>query len=64
MRTTLRYMTWPFIVTALGLILAAFLGYEFSGTASGALSFFLIAAVLAVLKSRCRSTMPSSMPTS
>ncbi|HRO14807.1 MAG TPA: DUF475 domain-containing protein [Paracoccus sp. (in: a-proteobacteria)] len=50
MRTTLRYMTWPFIVTVLGLILAAFLGYEFSGTTSGALSFFLIAAVLAVLE--------------
>ncbi len=50
MQRTLHYMKWPLIVTALGLMLAAFLGWEFSGTAGGTLSFFLIAAVLAVLE--------------
>ena len=50
MRTTLSYMKWPFIVTAAGLALAAFIGWEYTGTASGVMSFFLIAAVLAVLE--------------
>ncbi|SMO32544.1 DUF475 domain-containing protein [Paracoccus laeviglucosivorans] len=50
MKSTIRYMTWPFIVTGLGLALAAFIGWQYSGTQAGALSFFLIAAVLAVLE--------------
>ena len=50
MQSTLRYMKWPLIVTVVGLVLAAFLGWEFSGTISGTLSFFLIGAVLAVLE--------------
>lgn len=50
MRSTLSYLRWPFITTVLGLILAAFVGWEFSGTIAGTLSFFLIAAVLAVLE--------------
>lgn len=50
MSSTLHYMKWPFVVTALGLVLAAFLGWEFSGTTGGALSWFLIASVLAVLE--------------
>ncbi|WP_374422969.1 DUF475 domain-containing protein [Paracoccus sp. (in: a-proteobacteria)] len=49
MRQTIRYMTWPFIVTGLGLILAALIGWRYGGSA-GALSFFLIAGVLAVLE--------------
>ena len=43
-------MTWPFIVTGAGLALAAFLGWEYHGTGSGALAFFLIAGILAVLE--------------
>ena len=50
MRSTLSYMTWPFIVTAIGLALAAALGWQYSGTGSGAAGFFLIAAILAVLE--------------
>ncbi len=43
-------MTWPLVVTAVGLLAAAALGFQFTGTAGGAASFFLIAAVLAVLE--------------
>lgn len=50
MRSTLSYMTWPFIVTGLGLALAGVLGWQYSGTGAGALGFFLIAAILAVLE--------------
>ena len=50
MRSTLSYMTWPFIVTGLGLVLAAGIGWQYSGTGSGALGFFLIAGILAVLE--------------
>ncbi|MTH64400.1 DUF475 domain-containing protein [Paracoccus shanxieyensis] len=50
MKSTIRYMTWPFIVTVIGLILAAWIGWQYSGTRSGMISFFLIAAVLAVLE--------------
>ena len=49
MRQTLRYMTWPFIITGLGLVLAGLIGWRYDGGA-GALSFFLIAGVLAVLE--------------
>ncbi|WP_201740560.1 DUF475 domain-containing protein [Paracoccus aeridis] len=50
MQSTLQYMKWPLIVTFLGLLLAAFIGWEFSGTMGGMLSFLLIGAVLAVLE--------------
>ncbi|WP_134678782.1 DUF475 domain-containing protein [Paracoccus ravus] len=50
MKSTLRYLTWPFIVTGAGLALAALIGWQYSGTGSGSLSFFLIATVLAVLE--------------
>ncbi|MGA0613797.1 DUF475 domain-containing protein [Paracoccus sp. KR1-242] len=50
MKSTLRYMTWPFVVTAIGLVLAGLIGLQYQSTAGGALSFFLIAAVLAVLE--------------
>ncbi|MFB9225099.1 DUF475 domain-containing protein [Paracoccus cavernae] len=50
MRSTVSYMKWPFIVTAIGLLLSAFIGWEYEKTVGGALSFFLIAAILAVLE--------------
>lgn len=50
MRTTTSYMKWPFIVTAAGMALAVYLGFQFHHTTSGMLSFVLIAAVLAVLE--------------
>lgn len=50
MKSTLHYMTWPLIVTGLGLVLAAWIGWEYSGTQTGALSFLMIAGVLAVLE--------------
>jgi len=50
MKSTLRYMTWPFIVTGAGLLLAGLIGWQYQATAGGALAFFLIAAVLAVLE--------------
>lgn len=50
MATAWHYFRWAFIVTAAGLALSAWLGFEFSGTVGGALSFFLIAAILAVLE--------------
>ncbi|SDF17282.1 DUF475 domain-containing protein [Limimaricola pyoseonensis] len=50
MRATIRqYFTWSFAVTAIGLVLAVWLGWREGGTA-GALSFGVIAAVLAVLE--------------
>lgn len=50
MRSALSYLRWPLIVTAAGIVLAGYLGWEFSGTAGGALSFLLIAGVLAMLE--------------
>lgn len=50
MRSSLSYLRWPLIVTVLGILLSAYLGWEFSGTTGGALSFLLIACVLAVLE--------------
>lgn len=50
MRSTLSYLKWPFIVTIAGVLLAGFLGWRYSGTMAGALSFLFIAAVLAVLE--------------
>lgn len=50
MRSVASYLRWPLIVTALGIALAAYLGWEFSGTTGGVLSFLLIAIVLAVLE--------------
>lgn len=50
MRSFLSYLRWPLFVTVVGILLAGYLGWEFSGTSTGALSFLLIAAVLAVLE--------------
>lgn len=49
-QSTLRYFRWPFIITALGLLLSAWIGWIYSGTLSGTLSFFMVATVLAVLE--------------
>ena len=50
MKSTLRYFSWAFGVTALGLVLAAAIGWKYSATAGGAGAALLIAAVLAVLE--------------
>lgn len=49
-RSTLSYFTWAFIVTAIGLILGAILGWQNTGTLSGTLTVFFIVSVLAVLE--------------
>ncbi len=48
--STLSYFTWAFIVTVLGLILGAWLGWQTTGTLSGMLTVFFICSVLAVLE--------------
>ena len=50
MTSVMRYFTWAFVVTLAGLIGAFALGYQHSGSLGGAISFLLIAAVLAVLE--------------
>ena len=50
MSTTLHYFRWSFLVTAIGLALAFWLGMQYSGTLGGALSFLLVGTVLAVLE--------------
>jgi hypothetical protein len=49
-KTTLSYFRWAFLVTATGLALGAWLGWETTGTLSGMGKVFLICAVLAVLE--------------
>ena len=49
-RATLSYFTWAFIVTGIGLVLGAWLGWTSTGTLSGTLTVFFIVAVLAVLE--------------
>jgi Uncharacterized protein conserved in bacteria len=44
------YFKWAFIVTGLGLLLGAWLGWQSTGTASGATTILFICAVLAVLE--------------
>lgn len=47
---THRYFTWSFVVTAVGLVLGAWLGWHTTGTIEGALSIFLICLVLSILE--------------
>lgn len=47
---TLSYFRWAFMVTALGLALGAWLGWQSSGTLAGMGKVFFICAVLAVLE--------------
>ena len=48
--STLRYFRWAFVVTALGLLLGALLGWETTGTLGGTMTVFFICTVLAVLE--------------
>jgi hypothetical protein len=50
MGAALHYFRWAFIVTAVGLMLAFWLGWSYTGKAAGALSFLLIGTILAVLE--------------
>ncbi|WP_415183286.1 DUF475 domain-containing protein [Phaeovulum sp.] len=50
MTAALHYFRWAFFVTVLALILAFWLGWYFTGNLGGAISFFLIAFVLAILE--------------
>lgn len=50
MNTALHYFRWSFAVTALGLVLSFWLGWQMKGTLGGAFSFLMIGAVLAVLE--------------
>ncbi|MDX3927561.1 MAG: DUF475 domain-containing protein [Shinella sp.] len=47
---TLDYFKWAFIVTALGLLLGGWLGWQSTGTLGGMATIFFICAVLAVLE--------------
>jgi hypothetical protein len=49
-RPLLHYFTWAFIVTAIGLMLGAYLGWQMTGTFGGMLTIFFICTVLAVLE--------------
>ncbi|EPX78741.1 DUF475 domain-containing protein [Salipiger mucosus] len=46
----LHYFRWPFLFTGIGLALSLVLGWSYSGTLGGAVSFFLIGVVLSVLE--------------
>ncbi|MCF2906478.1 DUF475 domain-containing protein [Octadecabacter sp. CECT 8868] len=50
MKSTLSYFRWPFLFTATGLALSYWLGYQTTGTVAGALSFFMIGSILAILE--------------
>ncbi|MBB3564734.1 hypothetical protein FHX06_006099 [Rhizobium sp. BK512] len=49
-KSSLGYFRWAFIVTALGLALGAFLGWQSTGTLGGMATVFFICSVLAVLE--------------
>ena len=49
-KSALSYLKWPLIITAIGLGLSGWLGWETEGTTAGVLSFLLIGAVLAALE--------------
>lgn len=49
-KPALRYFRWAFAVTAAGLALGAFLGWQTTGTLGGMATVFFICAVLAVLE--------------
>lgn len=49
-QTTMGYFKWAFIVTALGLVLGAWLGWQSTGTIGGMATVFFICTVLAVLE--------------
>ncbi|TCL69672.1 DUF475 domain-containing protein [Rhizobium sp. BK251] len=49
-KTSLGYFTWAFIVTGVGLLLGALLGWQTTGTIGGMATVFFICTVLAVLE--------------
>jgi len=49
-RSTLHYLRWAFVATAIGLAIGVALGWRTTGTVGGAASIFFIVAVLAVLE--------------
>ena len=49
-RSSVAYLKWPLIVTAIGLGLSGWLGWVTTGTASGVMSFLLVGGVLAALE--------------
>ncbi|MFV0410110.1 MAG: DUF475 domain-containing protein, partial [Paracoccus sp. (in: a-proteobacteria)] len=46
----IHYFKWAFIVTAVGLVLGAALGWQMTGTIPGMLAVFFICCVLAILE--------------
>ncbi len=48
--STLRYFTWAFVVTVIGLVLGLWLGWSSTGTVGGTLSIFFVVCVLVVLE--------------
>jgi len=49
-KSSLGYFRWSFIITAVGLVLGAILGWQSTGTIGGMATVFFICAVLAVLE--------------
>jgi hypothetical protein len=49
-RSTLSYLSWAFVVTAVGLVLGGLLGWHMTGTIGGMATAFFICTVLAVLE--------------
>lgn len=49
-RSTLSYLRWPLITTAIGLGLIVWLGWATEGTMSGMISFLIVGTVLAALE--------------
>ena len=49
-RATLSYFSWAFVVTAVGMVLAAWVGWATTGTIVGALTILFVCGVLAVLE--------------
>ncbi|EJJ26635.1 DUF475 domain-containing protein [Rhizobium sp. CF142] len=49
-KSSLGYFRWAFIITALGLALGAFLGWQSTGTLGGMATVFFVCTVLAVLE--------------
>ncbi|MGR3571052.1 DUF475 domain-containing protein [Brevirhabdus sp.] len=50
MTTAMGYFRWAFAVTALGLVLAFWLGWVYSGSLLGALPYLLVGTILAILE--------------
>ena len=50
MHVALHYFRWAFLVTFLGLVLAAWLGWVYTGSMTGVLGFLMIGTILSVLE--------------